>query len=421
MSKSIKPENRCPENAVSQYPSDQCEFTLKELVDIPAFQNMLESFSRLTGISTAILELDGQILAAVGWQSICRQYHRQNRETARRCLESDTALARQLKQGEKYNVYQCKNGLVEVAVPIVIEDMHIGNLFAGQFFFEPPDMDFFARQAEACGFDKTEYLDSLAKVPVLTADRVKQATAFLTHLTVIIGNSALDKKRLMELNKTLEQKIQQRTVELQTEIKIRRAEQQFSESLINSLPAVMYVFDQFGKFERWNKNVEIVTGYAPDLIRQMNLLDFIAEEDKAAARKAIDKVFQEGSAFVEARLVTMGGQVIPYLFTGFHFVQEEMNYLVGVGLDISDRVRNEKEKENLIRKLQDTLSQVKQLSGFLPICASCKKIRDDEGYWKQIEAYIREHSEVEFSHSICPDCARKLYPDWKGHQKTGPE
>ena len=60
--------------------------------------------------------------------------------------------------------------------------------------------------------------------------------------------------------------------------------------------------------------------------------------------------------------------------------------------------------------LQQALANVKKLSGFLPICASCKKIRDDKGYWNQIEAYIRDHSEAEFSHGICPDCARALYP-----------
>ncbi|MCL7486915.1 MAG: cache domain-containing protein [Desulfobulbaceae bacterium] len=60
--------------------------------------------------------------------------------------------------------------------------------------------------------------------------------------------------------------------------------------------------------------------------------------------------------------------------------------------------------------LEEALSKVKLLSGFLPICASCKKIRDDKGYWNQIESYIRQHSEAEFSHSICPDCAEKLYP-----------
>jgi len=67
------------------------------------------------------------------------------------------------------------------------------------------------------------------------------------------------------------------------------------------------------------------------------------------------------------------------------------------------------EREKLITDLQTALAKVKQLSGFLPICASCKKIRDDKGYWSQVEEYIRDHSEVEFSHGICPDCAVKIY------------
>ncbi len=58
-----------------------------------------------------------------------------------------------------------------------------------------------------------------------------------------------------------------------------------------------------------------------------------------------------------------------------------------------------------------TLAEVKKLSGLLPICSICKKIRDDKGYWNQIEAYIQEHSEAEFSHSICKKCAKEHYPD----------
>ncbi len=61
--------------------------------------------------------------------------------------------------------------------------------------------------------------------------------------------------------------------------------------------------------------------------------------------------------------------------------------------------------------LRDALGQVKRLSGFLPICASCKKIRDDQGYWQQIESYISEHSDALFSHGVCPECPEKLYPD----------
>ena len=71
----------------------------------------------------------------------------------------------------------------------------------------------------------------------------------------------------------------------------------------------------------------------------------------------------------------------------------------------------DKEKSVVIAELQKALKKVKTLSGFLPICASCKKIRDDQGYWNQIEVYISEYSEAEFSHGICPECAEKLYPD----------
>jgi CheY-like chemotaxis protein len=70
-----------------------------------------------------------------------------------------------------------------------------------------------------------------------------------------------------------------------------------------------------------------------------------------------------------------------------------------------------KEREELIAQLEDALQQVRKLSGLLPICASCKKIRDKEGGWQQIEDYISDHSEADFSHSICPQCARKLYPE----------
>ena len=79
--------------------------------------------------------------------------------------------------------------------------------------------------------------------------------------------------------------------------------------------------------------------------------------------------------------------------------------------EIETRKEVEARKEMLIFDLQKTLKEVKALRGLLPICASCKKIRDDKGYWNQIEAYISDHSEAQFSHSICPECRKKLYPD----------
>jgi len=80
--------------------------------------------------------------------------------------------------------------------------------------------------------------------------------------------------------------------------------------------------------------------------------------------------------------------------------------------DVTDRVRREREMQTTIDELQQALNQIKTLSGMLPICANCKKIRDDKGYWSQVESYITDHSDVQFSHSICPECAKKLYPEY---------
>ena len=82
-----------------------------------------------------------------------------------------------------------------------------------------------------------------------------------------------------------------------------------------------------------------------------------------------------------------------------------------IQIEMTSRQQAEIEKDSLIKELKDALNNVKTLSGMLPICASCKKIRDDKGYWNQIESYIKNHSEAEFSHGICPECRKKLYPD----------
>jgi hypothetical protein len=77
--------------------------------------------------------------------------------------------------------------------------------------------------------------------------------------------------------------------------------------------------------------------------------------------------------------------------------------------DISERRRAAEEREQMIDELKEALANVKTLRGLIPICASCKKIRDDKGFWSQVEVYVRDRSEAEFSHDICPDCMKKLY------------
>ncbi len=84
----------------------------------------------------------------------------------------------------------------------------------------------------------------------------------------------------------------------------------------------------------------------------------------------------------------------------------------GVNQDVTEAKEMEIKHQKLITELKEALAKVKLLSGLLPICSYCKKIRDDKGYWNQIDDYIRDHSEVEFTHGICDDCVQKYYPEF---------
>lgn len=180
------------------------ETKILEYIDFEKVNTLLEGFNQSTGFVTAILDLKGNILSKSGWRKICVDFHRANSITSERCTISDTVLAAKLAKGQKYHFYKCLNGLVDVAVPIVIKNKHIANLFSGQFFFEKPDKTFFEKQAERFGFDKTCYLKALDEVPVISEDKVKTIMEFLLNTTNLISDMTFQKLELMELNSALQ-------------------------------------------------------------------------------------------------------------------------------------------------------------------------------------------------------------------------
>jgi PAS domain S-box-containing protein len=92
--------------------------------------------------------------------------------------------------------------------------------------------------------------------------------------------------------------------------------------------------------------------------------------------------------------------------------------MIGTNWDITERKQAEAEREKTIQELQSAIEQIKTLKGLVPICAWCKKIRNDKGYWEQVEAYVSRYTEAQFSHGICPDCVKKAYPEFSKDEKT---
>jgi PAS domain S-box-containing protein len=135
---------------------------------------------------------------------------------------------------------------------------------------------------------------------------------------------------------------------------------------------------------------------------------------------AIEERTQTGRFKGELNLRRSDGTIFPCEVSSSIFTDEKGFMKTSMIIrDITERKRMMKEREDLVLELQKTLAEVRTLRGILPICASCKRIRDDKGYWNQLEAYIRDHSEAEFSHSLCPECIKKLYPGYGDKPKMG--
>ena len=155
-------------------------------------------------------------------------------------------------------------------------------------------------------------------------------------------------------------------------------------------------------------------GYTEEELLSCGFEDVTHPDDIEIGKEQYQKLVQsEIKSFdIEKRYIHKNGSIVWVDINSSIVLDEDgkpVHFLTYVR-DISKRKSIEEQREQLIGELQEALNKVNTLSGLLPICASCKKIRDDKGYWSQIETYVQEHSEAEFTHGICPECAKKLYP-----------
>lgn len=165
----------------------------------------------------------------------------------------------------------------------------------------------------------------------------------------------------------------------------------------------------------WNSGAERMFGYsAHEMIGES--LETLVPPDQQEEISAIRDVIERGRRVerIETVRLRRDGTAIDVSIT-VSPIKNADGDIQGASIvlrDITERKRQEKERLRLIDELKEALRRVKTLNGLLPICASCKKIRNDGGYWEQVETYIRSRSNAEFTHGICPDCVRQLYPEY---------
>jgi PAS domain S-box-containing protein len=162
-----------------------------------------------------------------------------------------------------------------------------------------------------------------------------------------------------------------------------------------------------------NRRACELLGYTRKELLQMKTFELQAPEVREPGGNVIKHELERyGGQPFETVDLHRDGTRIPVEVSTSYIAGKESRLALGIVRDIRERKRAEEERERLISELQEALAKIKTLRGLIPICASCKKVRDDQGYWQQVEVYIRDHSEAEFSHGLCPDCARQLYPDF---------
>ena len=187
--------------------------------------------------------------------------------------------------------------------------------------------------------------------------------------------------------------------------RVRESEVRFR-TIYENAPILIDGFDKNGRCILWNKECEKTFGYTMEEVNSHDhpLAPFYPDQD--VREEVMESVTSKPERiFREWHPITKDGKEIVTFWANFQLPD---GTVMNIGYDITARKRAEEEREILIQKLQEALEKVKTLSGFLPICMYCKKIRDDKGYWEEVEAYIRDHSEAKFTHSICPGCKKKL-------------
>lgn len=198
----------------------------------------------------------------------------------------------------------------------------------------------------------------------------------------------------------------------QVEAKLKRSEEKWR-SLFDFATDSIVIIDPFtGRFLDCNLNAHKRLGYSKDELLQLTVADLHDDLSIDDIRAIFEKQILGKSMRMETLHKKKDGNYMHVEVTSTLITLENQKVLQSFIRDISERRKMEEEKERLIEELKNALNEIKKLQGILPICSFCKKIRDDKGYWEQVDVYIDKHSQADVSHSICPECMQIHYPEY---------
>jgi PAS domain S-box-containing protein len=193
---------------------------------------------------------------------------------------------------------------------------------------------------------------------------------------------------------------------------IRTQEEKFSKAFRSSPLAISLTRLSDGNIQEVNDAFLSLSGFRRDEVIGRTTADLELWADPRDRQSVVAALLRDGRVReLEHRFTTRSGRTLFILFSAEVIVIDGSPWVLSVLMDVTERKLAAEERERLLAEREASLSRIRQLSGLIPICSHCKKIRDDKGYWNRLEAYIEEHSEAEFSHGICRECAKKYYPD----------
>ncbi|MEE4239893.1 MAG: PAS domain S-box protein [Desulfopila sp.] len=314
-------------------------YKLQDLIDIEHFQNLQDRLNEIYSFPSSIIDNDGNILTATAWQDICTQFHRKNKETEKLCIQSDQYIKDHIHEANPAVSYTCPHGLVDNAAPIIIDGIHFGNFFTGQFFLEQPDLEFFKEQAKKYGFDENGYLEAVKNVPVWSREQLDSYLFYIKGLIAIISESGLKTLKEIENRKQIE------------------ARERRHKSILKTAMDGFWLADTEGRLLEVNNAYCSMTGYSEDELLTMCIADLDVEENQEIVVQHIQKVVAQGSDRFESKHLRKDGTVLD-VEVSVQFRSEDGGQCVCFIRDISER----KLAEQKLRKSEENFRSLSESS-----------------------------------------------------------